>query len=68
MEGEKGGGGSFSPPASASRGELAVAELEKTLESFGSAVSGGGAGQRSNAGVGAGERTGCSWEARSWGG
>lgn len=49
MEGK---GDSFSPFASARRGELEVAKLEKTSESLGSAVSGGGAGQASSAGGG----------------
>lgn len=51
MEGK---GDSFSPFASARRGELEVAKLEKTSESLGSAVSGGGAGQASSAGGGGG--------------
>lgn len=55
MEGK---GDSFSPFASARRGELEVAKLEKTSESLGSAVSGGGAGQASSAGGG---RRGARW-------
>lgn len=51
MEGK---GDSFSPLASARTGELEVAKLEKTSESLGSAVSGGGAGQASSAGGGCG--------------
>lgn len=52
-------------PALAEANLIEVAELEKTLESLGSTVSGGGAGQTSSAGVGVGERAGCHWEARS---
>lgn len=52
-------------PASAEANLTEVAELEKTLGSLGSMVSGGGAGQTSSAGVGVGERVGCHWEARS---
>lgn len=52
-------------PASAEGNLMEVAELEKTLESLGSAASGGGAGRASSAGVGVGERAGCLWEARS---
>lgn len=55
-------------PAPAKANLIEVAELEKTLQSLGGAVSGGGAGQTSSAGVGVGVRAGCHWEARSRGG